>query len=105
MVHHVVLCKLHPNVEDEQVEWIMRQARMALLKIAEVRAIRCGKRIETGNEWGFFFAADFESMAKMAEGHADPVYEKFLGEVLAPHVSEQLALSYEMEPGMNVRYS
>ena len=105
MVHHVVLCKLHPGVEDEQVEWIMRQTRIRLLKIAEVRAIRCGKRIETGHEWGFFFAVDFESMAKMAEGHADPVYERFLDDVIAPYVGEQLALSYEMEPGMNVRYS
>ena len=56
MVHHVVLCKLHPGVADEQVEWIMRETRIRLLKIAEVRAIKCGKRIESRNEWGFFFA-------------------------------------------------
>lgn len=105
MVHHIVLCKLHPGVEDEQVEWIMRQTRIRLLKIAEVRAIQCGKRIELGSEWGLFFSADFESMEKMAEGHGDPVYEKFWTEVIAPHVGEQLSLSYEMEPGMNVRYS
>ncbi len=105
MVHHIVLCKLQPGVEDDQVEWIMRQTRIRLLKIGEVRSIWCGKRIESGNDWGFFFAADFESMAKMADGHADPVYERFLTEVIAPHVGAQMALSYEVEPGMNVRYS
>lgn len=105
MVHHLVLCKLQPGVEDDQVEWIMRQTRMRLLKIAEVRAIKCGKRVETSHEWGFFFGADFESMSKMADGHANPVYERFLAEVVAPHVGEQMALSYEIEPGVDVRYS
>ena len=105
MVHHIILCKLHPGVEDEQVEWIMRQTRIRLLKISEVRAIGCGKRIELGSEWEFFFSADFESMEKMALGHADPVYERFLTEIIAPSVSEQKVLSYETEPGRDVRYS
>lgn len=83
----------------------MRQTRIALLKISEVRAMWCGKRIEKGNEWGFFFAADFESMEKMAAGHDDPVYQRFLNEVIAPHVEEQVAMSYELEPGVDVRYS
>ena len=105
MVHHVVLCRFHPGIEDEQVEWVLRETRIRLLKIAEVRAIRCGKRIEADNDWGFFFGVDYESMDKMALGHSDPVYQKFVDDVLHPHVGEQLALSYEMEPGKDVRYS
>ena len=105
MVHHVVLCKLNEGVGDPQVEWIMRQSRIRLLKISEVRAIQCGKRIESGNSWGFFYSADYESMDKMALGHADPVYQKFVSEVITPHVREQLALCYEMEPGKDTRYS
>ena len=46
MVHHVVFCQLHPGVTDEKVEWIMRQTRIRMLKLPEVLAIRCGKRIE-----------------------------------------------------------
>ena len=105
MVHHVVLCRFFPGVEDEQIEWVLRQTRIRLLKIAEVRAIRCGKRIEDDNDWGFFFGVDYESMDKMALGHTDPSYLKFIDEVLHPYVDEQLALSYEMEPGKDVRYS
>ncbi len=105
MVHHLVLCKAHPEVEDDKVEWIMRETRIRLLKIGEVRAIKCGKRVETGNEWNFFFGADYESMDKMAVGHDDPVYQRFLSEVIAPHVTEQLMLSYELEPHKDVRYS
>ena len=105
MVHHVVLCKLNEGIGDTEAEWIIRQSRIRLLKIAEVRAIKCGKRIESGNAWGFFYSADYESMDKMALGHADPVYQKFLAEVITPHVREQLALSYEVEPGKDTRYS
>jgi hypothetical protein len=105
MVHHVVLFRFYPEIDDERVEWILRQTRIRLLKIGEVRAIRCGKRIESENDWGFFFGVDFESMDKMAQGHADANYERFLEEVIQPHVVDQLALSYEMEPGKDVRYS
>lgn len=105
MVHHLVLCKFQPDVDDARVEWVMRETRVWLLKIPEVRAIKCGKQIEPGNLWGFFFGVDYESMDKMAIGHSDPSYHHFITEVVLPHVSEQLALSYEMEPGRDVRYS
>ena len=105
MVHHTVLCKLNDELGDPQVEWIIRESRIRLLKIAEVRAIKCGKRIESDNSWGFFYSADYESMDKMALGQADPVYHKFMSEVIIPHVQEQLALTYEMEPGKDTRYS
>jgi hypothetical protein len=105
MVHHIVLCRFQPAIDDERVEWVMRQTRIRLLKIAEVRAIKCGKRIESANHWGFFFAVDFESMEKLAIGQRDPVYDAFLKEVVEPNVAGQLALSYEMEPDKDVRYS
>ena len=105
MVHHVVLCKFHPGTEDQRVEWIMRQTRIRLLKIPEVRAIKCGKRVVPESEWGFFFSMDCESMAKMGEAQTDPIYKNFASEVIEPHVRERLALSYEMEPGKDVRYS
>ncbi len=57
------------------------------------------------NDWGFFFSMDFETLAKMDEGRADPIYKNFAAEVIGAHVREQLALTYEMEPGKDVRYS
>jgi hypothetical protein len=105
MVHHLVLCKLHSEVTDEYVEWIMRETRVRLLKIHEVRAIRCGKQIELENTWGYFFSVDYESMDKMAVGHATPTYRQFVEEVINPYIIEQLTFSYEMEPGRDVRYS
>ncbi len=44
-------------------------------------------------------------MDNLALGHADPVYRRFIEDVIIPYVGEQLALSYEMEPGKDVRYS
>lgn len=105
MVHQIVLCKFEPGVDDERIEWMMRQTRIRLLKIPEVRAIKCGKRIDPANEWLFFFAVDCESMEKLALGKADPVYVGFEAEVIQPYVEHQLALCYEMEPDMDVRYS
>ena len=83
----------------------MRQTRIRMLKLPEVLAIRCGKRIEGANEWGFYYAADYESMDKMSNGHREPVFRRFIEEVLQPHVGRQMAMSYESEPGKDVRYS
>ncbi len=105
MVHHIVLCKFQGGTDDQCVEWIMRQTRIRLLKIAEIRTMECGKRIDALNEWGFFFAVDCESMEKLADCHHDPVYDAFVREVIEPNVARQLALSYEVDPDVDVRYS
>lgn len=105
MVHHLVLFKLNPDVDDEKVEWMMRQTRMQLLKIPEVLSVKCGKRIEDANEWPFFLSVDLETMEKLEVYRDDPIHVKFVEEVIRPHTSDRLALDFEMDPGRDVRYS
>ena len=74
-------------------------ARMQLLKIPEVLSIKCGKRIEEEMNWPFFIAIDFESMDKYAIFREDPIYVKFMEEVIKPNTEQSLALDFEMDPG------
>lgn len=83
----------------------MRETRIRLLKIPEIRALGCGKAIDRSSPWRYYFSADYESVEKMTLGQEDPTFVGFIDEVIAPYISEQLALSYEMEPGKDVRYS
>ena len=105
MVHQIVHCRFHPEVNEQRVEWIMRQTRMRLLKIPEIRAMGCGKAIDPESPWRFYFSADYESMEKMKLAQADPTYEGFVGEVIAPFIAEHLSISYEMDPDRDVKYS
>ena len=105
MVHHVVLFNLQPHVLPIKLEEMMMNTRMQLLKIPEVRNLKCGKTIDPSNHWQFFISADFESMDKLALFHEDPIYIKFVQETLHPNTQESLHLNYEMEPGKNVKYS
>ncbi len=105
MVHHVALYKLRPEVTPEVVEEMIRRARSLLLRIPEVLSVRSGKKIEAACEWPFFVSIDFESRHKQAMFRDDPVYLKYLEEVVRPNTSEQLLLDYEMDPGRNVKYS
>ncbi len=105
MVHHVALYKLKPEVTPARVEEMMMNARMQLLKIQEVLSIKCGKRIKTEMAWPFFIAIDFESMDRQAIFREDPIYIKFVEEVIKPKTSEYLALDYEMDPGKDVNLS
>ena len=105
MVHHVALYKLHPEVSQETLEEMVRRTKSLLLKIPEALQVRSGKRIDPRCEFPFFVAIDFENRAKQARFRDDPVYFKFLEEVIRPHTSAELLLDYEMEPGRNVKYS
>lgn len=105
MLHHIGLYKLKPGVTPEETEEMMMNARMQLLKIDEVLSIKCGKRVDPRNQWPFFIAIDFESMDKQAIFREDPIYIKFVEEVIKPKTSEYLPLDYEMDPGKDVNLS
>ena len=105
MVHYIGLYKIKPGITPEETEEMMMNARMQLLKIDEVLSIKCGKRIDPENPWPFFIAIDFESMDKQAIFREDPIYIKFVKEVIKPKTSEYLPLDYEMDPGKDVNLS
>ena len=105
MVHHIGLYKLKPGVTPEETEEMMMNARMQLLKIGEVLSIKCGKRVDPKAPWPFFIAIDVESMDKQAIFREDPIYIKFVEEVIKPKTSECLALDYEMDPGRDASLS
>ncbi len=105
MVHHIVLYKLKPGLKDETLEEMMRTTRIQLLKIQEVYNIRCGKRLEPGNEWPFFIAVDFETRDKMAIFKDDPIQVKWMEETIKPNTEEAMVLDYELDPNRDVKYS
>jgi hypothetical protein len=105
MVHHVALYKLKPEVTPEILEEMIRRTRSLLLKIPEVLSVRSGKRIDPAGEWPFFFSVDIESRAKQAMYRDDPVYLKFLEDVIKPYTGESLAMDYETDPGRKIKYS
>jgi hypothetical protein len=105
MIHHIVLYKLKPEVTPARVEEMMMNTRMQLLKIPEVLSIKCGKRVDPDLPWPFFIAIDFESMDKYGIFCEDPIYVKFMEEVIKPNTSDSLSLDFEMDPGKDVRFS
>lgn len=105
MIHHLVLFRLKPEATEETIEWMMRETRIQLLKVPEVMAIRCGKRIDEESKWPFFLSVEIENRDKLALYMKNPHHVKLVEEVIKPNTVERLALDYEMEPGKNVRYS
>jgi hypothetical protein len=105
MIHHLVLIKPNPDVDEEKIEWMMRETRMQLLKIPEVLAVRCGKRIKDSQEWPFFLSVEVETLDKLALYMSHPVHIKFRDEVVFPNILDHQMFDFEMEPGKDVRYS
>ena len=103
MINHLVLFKVKPEVNEEKIEWMMRETRIQLLKIPEVLSIRCGKRVDSEAEWPFFLAVELDSMEKLPLYLEDPNHVKFVEEVIKPNITARLAVDYEMEPGRKAR--
>lgn len=98
MFHHIVLYKLKPNISAAQLEVIMMQTRMQLLKISVAANVRCGRRTDKLNPWGFFFSVDFDSKERLRIFEEDPFYIKFVEEIIKPNMAESLALDFDGDP-------
>jgi hypothetical protein len=98
MVHRIVLYKLKPNVTVAQLEVIMMQTRIQLLKVSVAANVRCGRRIDNSNEWQFFFSVDFDSKERLRTFEEDPFYIKFVEEVIKPNMAESLVLDFDGDP-------
>jgi hypothetical protein len=98
MIHHIVLYKLKPEVTAQELEEILIQTRMQLLKIPVAMNVRCGRRLDPKNDWPFFVAVDFDSKDRLAMFKEDPIYIKFIEETIKPNTGEQLVLDYETDP-------
>ncbi|PWU05870.1 MAG: hypothetical protein C5B47_08360 [Verrucomicrobia bacterium] len=105
MVHHLVLFKLRPEVDEKTVESMMRDTRIYLLRIPEVLAVRCGKRINPKNQWSFFVGIDVDSMEKLEIYSKNANHVKYVEEIIKPHVVDHLSLDYESDPAKDIRYS
>ncbi|MBV8899401.1 MAG: Dabb family protein [Verrucomicrobia bacterium] len=98
MIHHLVLYKLKPEVTPQQLEEMMMHTRIQLLKIPVALNVRCGRRIDPKNEWPFFVAVEFDSKEKMSIFKEDPIYIKFIEEIVKRNTVELLVLDYETDP-------
>ena len=105
MIHHLVLFRLKQEVTSEKVDSILRQTRAQLLKIGEVLTLRCGRNIDQKSEWGIFLALEVESTEKLALLHENAIYIKYMERVLKPSTEDQISLTFEMEPGKDIRFS
>src|SRR5712692_9375910 len=104
MIHHIVLYKLKPEVTPARVEEMMMNTRMQLLKIPEVLNIKCGKRVDPELQWPFLIAIDFESMYKFEIFREDPIFVKFMEEIIKPNTADSLNLDFETDPRHDVRF-
>ncbi len=105
MIHHLVLFKLQPGLDEDRIEWMLRETRSKLLKIPEVLSVKCGRSIEEDAEWPFFLAVELESTEKLFAYSEHPVHGKFVQEVIQPFTAERLVLDFETIPGKDLRFS
>jgi hypothetical protein len=105
MINHVTLFQTLPHVDEEKLGQMMISARVALLKIQDVSAVRTGKNVDLKGQWKFFVSIEVDSLDRLKQVKEDSIYIKYLADVISPNVSEQFVASYELEPGRSVKFS
>jgi hypothetical protein len=105
MIHHVTLYQTLPHVDEAKLGEMMISARVSLIKIPEVAAVRSGKNVDSKSAWKFFVSIEVDSLERLKQVKTDSIYIKFLADVISPNVTEQFVASYELEPGRNIKFS
>ncbi len=106
MVHEIFLLKLKTGITPDQVETIMVETRIRLLKIPEVMNLKCGKKIDLrNNPHDVFVCVDFENLTKARIARDSAIFTQYEKQVLEPNVEKVVFLDYEMDPGKDVAYS
>lgn len=105
MIAFLSLYKLKPEVSPDEIEDMMSQARMQLLRVPEILTVKTGKRVNPDDDWPWFVYLEVESMDKLVIAQDDPHYIKFREEVVKARVVEQDSTAFEMEPRKDVKYS
>lgn len=105
MIYHVTLFQTLPHVDEEKLSQMMISARISLIKIPEIVGVRSGKNVDASSQWKFFVAIEMDSLDRFKQVKADPIYIKYLADVISPNVTEQFAASYELEPGRSIKLS
>lgn len=105
MIEHVVLFNLKPEIDAEKIQWMLRETRIRLLKIPVVRGLRCGHRIDPGTDWSMFLMIELDSVERLTAYMLDPVHVRFVNEVIRPHITDQIALDYQSDPGADPLFS
>jgi len=106
MVHHISFLKLKPGLDSQQVENLIVETRIRLLRIPEVLNLRVGKKIDLkGNPHDLFFSLDAENLLKLRVVQESAVFVQFQHQVVEPNVEKHSSFEYEMEPGKDVTYS
>lgn len=84
---------------------MMISARVMLIKIPEVAGVRTGKNVDVDSTWKFLVAIEVDSMDRLKQVKGDPIYLKYLADVISPNVTEQFSAHYELEPGRSIKFS
>jgi hypothetical protein len=105
MIHRAVHFQLKSGVDEAVLAGLVRTSRSLLLKIPEVLAVRSGRNLDPASPWGFFFAIEVDSRAKLRVVLDDPHHIKLMDRVIGPHTESMVAMDYELDPSRDLKYS
>ncbi len=105
MIDHIVFHKLAPGVDETRLEEMVRSTRSILLKIPEILSVRSGRNTDRQSEWPFYYSIEVESLDKLRMVQEDPLFLRFLREVVEASTVGEEAFRFEMDPSKDLRYS
>ena len=105
MITHILFHKLHPDVDEERLEQMVRGTRSILLKIPEILSVESGRNVDRSSEWAFFVSLVVENLDKLGMVQEDALYLRFLRDVIEPNTELQEGFSFETDPSKDLHYS
>lgn len=105
MVHQVVYLQLNESTGPDVLEDMVRASRTWLLKIPEVLSVRSGRNLDPESQLQFFYSFEVDSTEKLALVNDDPFHLKFTKQHIEPNTRNRFAMTFELDPSRELKYS
>ncbi|MDD2676505.1 MAG: Dabb family protein [Methylacidiphilaceae bacterium] len=99
MIHHLCFLEPLPSTSSSELDALMIEIRIILLKLPDIHSLRVGRNLAPGDPFSLFLSFDIDSPEKLEFVQRNPIYYQFERQILDVHAKRIVRYNFDMEPG------
>ncbi|MGD9897322.1 MAG: Dabb family protein [Candidatus Methylacidiphilaceae bacterium] len=99
MIHHLCFLETLPSTSPSELDTLMIEIRILLLKLPDVHNVRVGRNLAPDDPFSLFLSFDIDSPEKLEFVQRNAIYYQFERQILDVHAKRVVRYNFDMDPG------
>ncbi|VVM06857.1 hypothetical protein MAMC_01297 [Methylacidimicrobium cyclopophantes] len=99
MIHHIVFLETLPSTPPSELDTLMIEIRILLLKLPDVHNLRVGRNLDPAGPFSLFLSFDIDSLEKLEFVQRNAIYYQFERQILDVHAKRVVRYNFDMDRG------